>query len=267
MERKNIYIMKEKGKYFRKITSLSFVSVLLLITLHGRSETLEILKKRFQDIFLTGEIHEWKGIIDSLRSVPLSEEKDDVLLYAEYGIIGYYLGYGEKQSAREQLAIYKEHVEQRLEENPRDATALAFRAAYIGFSIWINPLKALYLGGESQYYVEESLKYNNNEPMPLFELGNTLFFRPRLFGGNKEKAIELYKEVTEIYKNEDPYNWMYYHLRTWLGQVYARMGEKEKAREIYKDILKDVPDYKWVKNELLPDLDSEKKRFSIINLE
>ncbi|MCF8360239.1 MAG: tetratricopeptide repeat protein [Prolixibacteraceae bacterium] len=258
----------------RKGESRKIVSVLLLLLFFVLSaaksygETVEELKKRFQDIFLYGEISDWKPIVDSLRMETLSEEKDNVLLYGEYGLIGYYLGYGEKRKAREELEIYKNHVERCLRKNPYDATLLAFRAAHVGFSIWINPLKALFLGGESQYYVEESLKHRKDgEPMPLFEWGNTLFFRPALFGGDKDKALELYNTVTEMYENDDPNNWMYYHMRTWLGQVYTRMGDKDKAREIYKDILKDVPEYKWVKDELLPDLDKDKKRFTIINLE
>ncbi|HPR33073.1 MAG TPA: tetratricopeptide repeat protein [Prolixibacteraceae bacterium] len=235
--------------------------------LYSQANDLETLKNRFQTIFLAGQIQQWQPLVDSLRNEELNLEKEEVLLYGEYGLIGYYLGYGDRKRARKELDLYTEHVERCLEKYPRNATFLAFRAAVAGFSIWLSPLKALYLGVENQHYIDKSLEFDKNEPMPLFEYGNSLFFRPALFGGDKDKAIKLYTQVISMYQNDDPANWMYYHVRTWMGQVYTRMGEKEKARNIYQNILKDVPNYQWVRDELLPDLDKDKKRFFILNLE
>ncbi len=47
---------------------------------------------------------------------------------------------------------------------------------------------------------------------------------------------------------------MYYNVGAWLGQVYAKQGEKLKAEKILLQLLKDAPDFKWVKDDLLPAL-------------
>jgi tetratricopeptide (TPR) repeat protein len=247
-----------------RLFTLSLSILLFANTLNATN--VEQLKCRFQQLFLVGEMKPWKELVDSLRNETLLPDEDEVLLYGEYGLIGYLIGKGEKKAARIELEKYEKHIAGQLKLYPKSSTLYAFKAASIGFNIWLQPMKAIYLGPSNKGAVDFAVMYHKNEPMPLFEWANSLYFRPSFAGGNKKKATELFNRSLEIYRKNDHCQWMYLNVYTWLGQVYARKGDKETARKIYQSILEEYPNYNWVKLELLPDLEKEKKRFSFLEL-
>jgi tetratricopeptide (TPR) repeat protein len=250
----------------RVIKILLFLILTIIFNCSYADNSVE-LKKQFKQLFLNGKMEPWKKLVDSLQNIPLTETENEVLLYSEYGLIGYLIGKGEKKQAKIELEKFKNHIADRLSLKPHDATLHAFKAASVGFSIWLQPWKAVYMGSENKSAVDNALLYHKAEPMPLFEWANSLYFRPAFVGGNKPKSVELFKRVLEIYKHSDHENWMYYNVYAWLGQVYARQGEKEVARQFYLEILKEAPGFNWVKNDLLPDLDREHKKFLFLELD
>ncbi|NLU37420.1 MAG: tetratricopeptide repeat protein [Bacteroidales bacterium] len=251
-----------------KITEAVAICILVLaLPQQVVAQDVDSLKLRFQHLYLRGEMGPWKNLVDSLRAAKISEAEDDQLLYGEYGLTGYLIGKDEKALARKELDLFLEHVDSRLAKQPKNATLWAFKAATVGYAIGLQPFKAIYLGGDNKDAVDNAIKYHKNEPMPLYELANSLYFRPSFVGGDKKRAAELFEKSLEIYRKTDPNHWMYLNVYAWLGQVYARQGDKEKARKLYLQILAEYPDYVWVKNELLPDLDSDKKQFRFLELE
>jgi len=244
----------------------TLVFTILFFTLSSNADNAEQLKCRFQQLFLIGKMDPWKELVDSLRNEKLTVAEDEVLFYGEYGLIGYLIGKGEKKAARIELEKFETHIAEQLVMTPKNATLFAFKASSVGFNIWLQPLKAIYLGPSNKSAVDFAILYHKDEPMPIFEWANSLYFRPSFAGGNKKKATELFERTLEIYRKKDHCQWMYLNVYTWIGQVYARAGDKEKARKVYLSILNEYPNYNWVKTELLPDLDREKKRFSFLEL-
>lgn len=261
MERKRIsYIIKMTGVVFVCFFAFSFPR-------NAVAQDIDKLKLRFQQLYLRGEMEPWKKLVDSLRSAKITEAEDDQLLYGEYGLTGYLIGNDEKKLARKELDLFLKHVDSRLAKQPKNASLWAFKAATVGYAIGLQPYKAIYLGSDNKDAVDKAIMYHKNEPMPLYEWANSLYFRPAFVGGDKKKAAELFERTLEIFRKTETNHWMYLNVYAWLGQVYARQGDKEKARELYLQILAEYPDYAWVKNELLPDLDSDKKRFRFLELD
>jgi tetratricopeptide (TPR) repeat protein len=247
-----------------KVFSL-FLFLFITVSLHASNT--EQLKCRFQQMYIQGKMDKWKNLVDSLRKVQLTREEDEVLLFAEYGLIGYLIGIEDKKNGRIELAKFENHIDEGLKKQPQNGTFFAFKAASVGYHIWLQPYKAVYLGTYNQDAIDKALLYRRNDPLPLIESANALYFRPIFAGGNKKKAVDLYQKALEILRQTDHCQWMYLHIYTWLGQYYAHKGDKATARKLYNEILKEYPNYSWVKNELLPELDTEKKRFLFLDIE
>ena len=50
-------------------------------------------------------------------------------------------------------------------------------------------------------------------------------------------------------------DWLYLDTYAWLGIALNKQGQKEKAKEVFEEVLIIEPDFSWVKYSLLPGLD------------
>jgi tetratricopeptide (TPR) repeat protein len=229
--------------------------VLSIFPCWGYSQTVDC---RFEQLFLSGNMVKWEQVVDSLQKTKLSEPDEEALLFAHYGLIGYLLGKDQKDKAEIRIAQFEKQLIKYLKREPNNANYLAFDAALVGFKIGVSPWKAIFLGEQSNKKIEKALKYRKDEILPLTEQANSLYFRPAIVGGDKKKAKALYEEVFRIHSSNPNCNWRYYSIGSWLGQVYTKLGETQKAREIYLSLLKKAPNFLYVKNELLPQLEQGK---------
>lgn len=97
--------------------------------------------------------------------------------------------------------------------------------------------------------------------MPLVEKANSLYYRPFLAGGDKKRALATYQEAFNLYEKEGGCSWMFLNLGVRIGQIHTLNGNFNKAEEIYLKLLKIVPGFQWVRDELLPDLRSGKPKY------
>lgn len=244
MERKGVFAM-------RKLYVLFFL--LICSSLFGQSNT--NLNCRFRQLFISGNMQTWAMLVDSLQNSTLSSVEDDILLFAEYGLIGYYLGQDRKSEAGVILKQFDQHLDKCLLTQPKNANYHAFKAAAYGFKIGLSPWKAPVLSVYHQYRIDKSFEFRRNEYLPLIEQGNSYYFRPRIVGGNKAKALIQYQKANHILQKQKECNWMFLSNTAWLGQVYTKLNMENEARLLYLNILKEVPNFKYVKEELLPQLE------------
>lgn len=227
---------------------------LLIFQIETSAQQASKLNCRFQNLFLAGDMKTWKTVVDSLRRQSLDRESQLVLLHAEYGLIGNLLGLDQKEAAKREITLFEARLEKALKQNPNNGTLHALNGALVGFRIGLQPLKAPFLGKENASAVDRAIRVSPNDALPWVERGNSLYFRPAAVGGNKTEAIKYYEKAFSIYKKQGGCNWMYFNMGAWLGQVYAKQGDKAKAEAQYRQMLKEAPHFDWVKNELLPQL-------------
>jgi len=213
------------------------------------------LNCRFQKLFLPGDMGVWSQLVDSLQKVKLNRTNNDILLYAEYTLIGYYMSNDQKDKAELVLAKYEKRVDDMLEKFPENANYYAFKAAAYGFKIVLSPWKAPVYSFYHQSHVDKGIKYRKNEILPLIEQANSYYFRPSFIGGNKKKALELYQKANSLLTLQNNCSWVYLSNSAWLGQVYTKMEYPEKAKQLYLKLLEQHPNFLYVKDELLPQLE------------
>ncbi|PAU93693.1 hypothetical protein CK503_11115 [Aliifodinibius salipaludis] len=84
-------------------------------------------------------------------------------------------------------------------------------------------------------------------------------YKPSMFGGSTEGAIEGFKRAAELFEDWQTPNryaprWGEAEVYAWLGQGYVQAEKYEEARQAYEKALKVKPGYPWVENVLIPEL-------------
>jgi tetratricopeptide (TPR) repeat protein len=218
------------------------------------SNSVSSLNKRFINYYLSGNMVEWKQTMDSLRTVKLDVATERILLYAEYGLIGHYIGRGSKEAAKAEVPHFEARIEKALIRRPNDGELHAFAAALVAYRIALQPWRAPFLAHSHIDKLERAVKLSPTKGLPLVEQANSLYFRPSIAGGDKRKAIQAYEKAFAYYKDSRRDHWMYYNVGAWLAQAYASQGDKARAEKLYLQLLNEAPSFSWVKDELLPAL-------------
>jgi tetratricopeptide (TPR) repeat protein len=85
---------------------------------------------------------------------------------------------------------------------------------------------------------------------------------PAFAGGSKEKSAASFREALRLYE-ADPalskYNWRYLNTIVLLGQTLEKMDDYNGARQTYLKALSREPDFRRVRDELLPAVEKKLK--------
>ena len=213
-----------------------------------------LLNEKFLAFYLKGDMVAWKQVVDSLRVVPMDAATERVLLYAEYGLIGNYIGRGSEVEAKAEIPYFEERIERALTRRPNDGELYAFSAALVAYRIALQPWRSLFLGNSHIEKLKKARQLSPLKGLPLVEQANSWYFRPSFLGGDKQRAIAAYEKAFDYYKNYRHNHWMYYNVGAWLAQAYAGEGDKIRAEKLYLQLLQEAPNFSWVRDELLPGL-------------
>lgn len=209
--------------------------------------------------YLDGRIEVWEQVMGDV-----SKRKASLSLDQQVDLIGYYYGYtgwlieeGRKRDAKELIQEADELIDELLESHPENADLYAFKGAFLGFRIEMNSIKAMVLGPESMKHIDHAVEIGPMNPQGWIEHGNALFYRPKMFGGSKVKALESYEKAIRIMEETPSYiedNWMYLNILLVLGQGYELTGKYEMAKSIYDKALQFEPGFKTLRDEVYPSL-------------
>ena len=211
-------------------------------------------KDKIYNAYINGEMSQWKQIIDEM------EEKTDKtktftldLVNYHYGYIAWCIGNDKDQQAEEYLKKAQKHIERLERQNYKLSVVYAYKSAFIGFEIGLNPFYAPFIGSKSIEYAELAIEKNKKTHMAYIQLGNAQYYMPEMFGGSKTKAIDYYlkaKSLMENDKNNIEKNWNYLNLLIIIAQAYTETGKKQTAKEYYQKILAIEPGFQWAKDGL-----------------
>ena len=146
-----------------------------------------------------------------------------------------------------------------LEDNFSDAHALL--ASAYGQKLGLKPHLGMALGPETKRVLEKSKRLEGDNPRVVLIDGMSDYYTPTMFGGDKQRAISKMEQALELFAKEeirDPFqlSWGYDEACAQLGIMRQEAGDIEGAREAFDKALEVNPNNGWVKDHLLPGLDS-----------
>lgn len=219
-------------------------------------------KTRIYRAYIHNRMQDWKAVIDEMDSrKPLDTASLSELVNYQYGYIGYCLGIDRKREARNYLEKAEENLNLLEEKGYKPSMIHAYKSAFYGFKIGLSPLKAPIIGPKSVKQAELAIETDPGNPMGYIQQGNAQFYMPPVFGGSKTEAIAKFKTAAEmmIQNGETVENdWNYLSLLVLIAQSYEELEKWEQAIKYYNHALAVEPEFKWVKDELLPGLIKKK---------
>lgn len=109
-----------RQKTFKNMKLIIILTLLTFSTIVN-GNNVERLDAKFKSLYLTGNMVLWKQAVDSLRLTKTDAQTEMVLLYAEYGLIGNYLGAKQQGLAKVEIPLFEKRIEQALKRRPNDA--------------------------------------------------------------------------------------------------------------------------------------------------
>jgi len=244
----------ERPKY---ITRAVIVLSTLLISMQlgfAQSPYSESIYKAYS----RGKMDKWYELMDACEKNinPNSLEEQLELISYYYGYTAWLIGAEKFDTAEEYIEKSEEIIDHFLDESPENATLIAYKGAYIAFSIGVSNLRAIYLGSKSIGYIDKALEIDPDNIQGNIEKGNSMFYRPLMFGGDKNEAVKYYLRAVKSFEKQNLVvnNWMYINTMTALGQAYEATDQIQLAKLCYEKIIRIFPNFMWVEEELYPDM-------------
>ena len=207
--------------------------------------------------YINGNMTKWGSVIAAIeKQNPQTTDAKLELISYYYGYTAFLIGRKKNETAAKYLERGDKHIDEVLKSSPKNATAHAFKGSFIGFRIGLSKFKAIALGSESNRHVKMALEIDPQNIQGIVDNANSLYHTPKLFGGNKKEALQLFrKAMLLVEKSGNTHNnWFYLNILTLTAQTYESLEQYSQAKAQYEKILRFEPEYKWVKNELYPAL-------------
>jgi len=136
-------------------------------------------------------------------------------------------------------------------------------AAIYMMKIASSPMSAITLSFKIHSLLDEAEKIKPEFPRIYLIRGMMNYNTPVMFGGSYEDALKNFNKSVSLYErqNEDTArsDWDYLEALTWTGRSQEKLENFEAALFSYKKVLRIEPDFMWVKNSLLPNLEEKLK--------
>lgn len=223
----------------------------------------ENLKELFYKAYTSNSVALWKDGLRQLDSIYHSDKDRKWLLEItekEYGLVASCQEAGDKKICKKYTDLAQRHAEELLRLNEDWSEAHALLGGLLGFQISYSPMKGMWLGPKSNQHIEKAIRLDEKNPFAWFQKGSSYYHSPSMFGGDIGKSVESFEKSESLYEQNGAsldYNWQYLDALVWLGQAYEKNDQWKEAKATYEKALRLEPEYKWVKYQLLPELEKK----------
>jgi tetratricopeptide (TPR) repeat protein len=208
--------------------------------------------------YINNNMAEWKSIIDAMQS---ENDKSECfileLLNYQYGYIAWCIGNSNFKEAENYIELGQKNIDLLRKTNYSLSMINAYEAAFYGYRISLNILKAPFYGPKSLEHAKTAIHLDANNPFGYIQLGNAEFYMPAVFGGSKAEALKYYTKALKLMEGNPSVlknDWNYFSLLTQIALTCEKLEQYDRASKYYQKILTIEPEFNWVKYELQPNL-------------
>jgi tetratricopeptide (TPR) repeat protein len=208
-----------------------------------------------------------RGDDDRLQAARALAERT-VLAYPDDALLHHYYGYAlyriaarahDGEDVDAMLVTAEEALTRSAQLEPLPETHALIASVY-GLMIGRDPSRGPSLGHKAGDQRAIADRLGRDNPRVWLQKGIGAIYRPPAFGGGLERADEFLERAAELFRSDAPEpplpRWGRADVHVWRGQVLHRLGELDRASAAYDQALEMEPEYAWVKQVLVPALQS-----------
>ena len=212
--------------------------------------------RRLYQSYVKGEMGPWKGILQEMNR-EYERTGDQTLLYylcfAYYGYVGYLINEEQDKAAKKDLEVAMNRTDELYEILDGREDILALQGALMGFRIYLSKFSSMFLGPKTMRYIKTAYETGGAYFNCHIEMGNMLFYTPKVLGGSQTEAIPYYEKAVEILERSQlktDRNWIYLNSVLVLANAYTETGRKDLACLLWKELLEYEPGAEWIRDDL-----------------
>ena len=233
-----------------KALSLIILLVFTALGATAQKKDLAYYQCAFFESYRAGNMAPWHGLIDEMgkvKSTDLAWQTE--MVKAMYGLVGYEFGLHDKEVARKYVNKADIYLDKLLEKYPNNAQLHSLAGAFYGYKIALAFYKAPFLGPKSMYHMDKAIELDPAEPMGYIEKGNSLQYRPAVFGGDKIEALKFYRKALALIeaKNNSKCNWQKMLLCSFILKNLYETNQTAEADAFLTKMQKDYGPMGWIK--------------------
>ena len=234
-----------------KFNALLFAILIIhVLAANAQKKDLAYYQCAFFESYRSGNMAPWPALIDEMEK----EKSTDVvwqteILKAMYGLVGYEFGLHNKETARTYVDKADVLLDNLLEKYPGNAQLHSLAGAFYGYKIALAFYKAPFLGPKSMEHIDKSIKLDPSEPMGYIEKGNSLQYRPAVFGGDKLEALKFYRKALALIEAKpiSKCDWQQMLLRAFILKNLYETNQTAEAEAFLAVMQKDYGSMVWIK--------------------
>ena len=245
---------------------LAFIFIGTTLSVSASEPTpVELYRCRLYNTYVEGNVSQWVRFLPEMEKINSAHPSSELLLEiarTRYGLVAFLINANKKKQALADLDKGLANAEALLAQNPKNAEAMALKASFMAFTIALRPFSAPFNGPKSLAQIDASMAVAPNNAYVLIDKANAKQFTPYIFGGDLEEAVGFYLKSIVAFEKMEPNQcrWVYINALANLGTCYFKMDEYAKAEATYKKVLAIAPEFDWVKNHLLPEVQAKLKK-------
>ena len=181
--------------------------------------------------------------------------------YAHYSLVNLP---SEKASSEQSADAGITALEEAVKLYPAFADAHALLGSLYGQKAGGGMMAGMKYGQKSAVTMERAITLQPKNPRILMLEGISLYFKPAMWGGDKQKALANLQRACDLAeqgacaaKEATMPDWGHADVFAWKGMMFAKEEDIDNAKAAYERALQVQPNYAWVKYVLLPKLSAK----------
>ena len=190
--------------------------------------------KQLYEGYLTQDLTSWREYVSTADWENMTAAERTRLINYEYGLVPVEIDRGSSNS-RSLLDTYKAHIEAH-KGTLTSSQYAAYMSAAHAYEYLLDKSSLLSEGLAAFRLATKAVEEDPANPVALSLKGNVDFYAPAIFGGSKKNL------------------WNYPALQLCIAQCYEKTDRIKKAIAKCEEILREHPDFVYVRDEYLPSL-------------
>ena len=218
--------------------------------------TFSVAANDLYQAYLAGDMQQWGTYLaETDTRHQFSVDELATIANYEYGYIAWCLDEKRFDEAKHRLQQFEHRINSLDSLHYSPSMIAVFRSSVCAYSLSLYKRDLMKTMKAAIAYTDKSVELDPSNPIALTLKGNVQFYTPAMFGGSKKDALDVFLKAEKLMRETGMTDcWNYRALQLCIAQCYEKVESKQAAIRYCEQILREVPNFAYVRHVYLPKL-------------